>query len=444
MSNIFCRQKKLKILLFLLPLLLLSRISSGEESINLSGPGDNKEGYETDAYVTNSLSLEDRKGKKTDLIKYVTKKQLGLPLVIIPVNNQISREKIELGKKLFFDRRLSLNNTVSCAMCHVPEQGFTNNEIKTAVGLEGRSNLRNTPTILNIAFSKFLFHDAREYSLENQVWQPVLAHSEMAMPSFGFTIRKLELIPGYKKLFNKAFPGEGINMETFGKAIASYERSLISGNSKFDKWYYGKDENAVNEKVKKGFDVFMGKGNCASCHTVGKKTALFFDNKLHNTGIGYAESMGLLENKKTRVQLAPGKYVDVDNDIIKSVNQQKRMNDLGLYTITENPSHRWLFRTPTLRNISLTAPYMHNGEFASLDEVIDFYDKGGVKNELLSPMIKSLNLSSNEKKNLRLFLESLVGENINILIADAIATPVGDLTKEDPNWANNTDMGYNK
>ena len=444
MSNIFCRQKKLKILLFLLPLLLLSRISSGEESINLSGPGDNKEGYETDAYVTNSLSLEDRKGKKTDLIKYVTKKQLGLPLAIIPVNNQISREKIELGKKLFFDRRLSLNNTVSCAMCHVPEQGFTNNEIKTAVGLEGRSNLRNTPTILNIAFSKFLFHDAREYSLENQVWQPVLAHSEMAMPSFGFTIRKLELIPGYKKLFNKAFPGEGINMETFGKAIASYERSLISGNSKFDKWYYGKDENAVNEKVKKGFDVFMGKGSCASCHTVGKKTALFFDNKLHNTGIGYAESMGLLENKKTRVQLAPGKYVDVDNDIIKSVNQQKRMNDLGLYTITENPSHRWLFRTPTLRNISLTAPYMHNGEFASLDEVIDFYDKGGVKNELLSPMIKSLNLSSNEKKNLRLFLESLVGENINILIADAIATPVGDLTKEDPNWANNTDMGYNK
>ena len=444
MSEKFFETKKLKIFVFLIPLLFLSKISAEEESMNLSGPGDNKEGYDSSSYVTNSLSLEHRKGKKADLIKYVTIKQLGLPLVKVPDSNPISREKIELGKKLFFDRRLSLNNTVSCGMCHVPEQGFTNNEIKTAVGVEGRSNLRNTPTLINIAFSKFLFHDAREYSLENQVWQPVLAHTEMAMPSFGFTIRKLELISGYKELFDKAFPGQGINMENFGKAIASYERSLISGNSKFDKWYYGRDESAVNEKVKKGFDIFMGKGNCSGCHNVGIKSALFFDDKLHNTGIGYAESMGLLKNKKTRVQLAPGEYVDVDDNIIKSVNQQKKMNDLGLYTITENPSHRWLFKTPGLRNISLTAPYMHNGIFSSLDEVIDFYNEGGFQNELLSPMIKKLNLSLNEKNNLKLFLESLVGENINILIADAISTPVGDLTKEDPNWANNTDMGYNK
>ena len=441
MSELLC---KLKILVFLLPLFFLSSVSLGEDNTVYSGPGDNKDGYDTNKYITNSLSLEERKGKKSDLIQYVTLKQLGLPAVEIPDNNPISREKIELGKKLFFDRRLSLNNTVSCGMCHVPEQGFTNNEIKTAVGIEGRSNLRNTPTLLNIAFSKFLFHDAREFSLENQVWQPVLAHSEMAMPSFGFTIKKLQLIPGYKKLFNRAFPNEGINMETFGKAIASYERSLVSGNSKFDKWYYGGDKNIVNEKVKKGFDVFMGKGNCSSCHAVGEKSALFFDNKLHNTGIGFAESMGLLQNKKTRVQLAPGEYVEVDNDIIKSVNQQKRKNDLGLYTITENPSHRWLFKTAGLRNISLTAPYMHNGIFATLDEVIDFYNEGGFQNELLSPMIRKLNLSSLEKENLKLFLESLVGENINILIADAISVPVGDLTKDDPNWANDSDMGYNK
>jgi cytochrome c peroxidase len=441
MSEFLC---KLKILVFLLPLFFLSSVSLGEDNTVYSGPGDNKDGYDTNKYITNSLSLEERKGKKSDLIQYVTLKQLGLPAVEIPDNNPISREKIELGKKLFFDRRLSLNNTVSCGMCHVPEQGFTNNEIKTAVGIEGRSNLRNTPTLLNIAFSKFLFHDAREFSLENQVWQPVLAHSEMAMPSFGFTIKKLQLIPGYTKLFNKAFPNEGINMETFGKAIASYERSLVSGNSKFDKWYYGGDKNIVNEKVKKGFDIFMGKGNCSSCHAVGEKSALFFDNKLHNTGIGFAESMGLLQNKKTRVQLAPGEYVEVDNDIIKSVNQQKRKNDLGLYTITENPSHRWLFKTAGLRNISLTAPYMHNGIFATLDEVIDFYNEGGFQNELLSPMIRKLNLSSLEKENLKLFLESLVGENINILISDAISVPVGDLTKDDPNWANDSDMGYNK
>ena len=444
MSELPFRTNKLRASLLIFLLLFINNISVGKDNIDYSGPGDNKNGYDTSEYVTNSLSLDERKGKKADLIKYVTVKQLGLPSIKVPSNNPISRAKIELGKKLFFDRRLSLNNTVSCGMCHVPEQGFTNNEIKTAVGIEGRSNLRNTPTLLNIAFSKFLFHDAREYSLENQVWQPVLNHSEMAMPSFGFTIKKLQLIPGYTKLFNAAFPNEGINMVTFGKAIASYERSLVSGNSKFDKWYYGGDENIVNNKVKKGFDIFMGKGNCASCHTVGKKSALFFDNKLHNTGIGYAESMGLLNKKKTKVQLAPGEYVEVDNNIIKSVNQQKKMNDLGLYTITENPSHRWLFKTAGLRNISLTAPYMHNGIFATLDEVIDFYNDGGFQNELLSPMIKELNLSSLEKENLKFFLKSLVGENINILIADAISVPVGDLTKDDPNWANERDMGYNK
>ena len=444
MNSIFLQNKIFNKSFWLILFFLFNNVSLSSESINYSGPGDNKEGYESKTYTTNSLSLDDRKGKKADLIKYVTTKQLGLPSLKIPEDNPITRKKIELGKKLFFDRRLSLNNTMSCGMCHVPEQGFTNNEIKTAVGIEGRSNLRNTPTLLNVAFNKFLFHDAREFSLENQVWQPVLAHSEMAMPSFGFTIKKLELIPGYKKLFNDAFPEEGITMETFGKAIASYERALVSGNSAFDKWFYGGNEEAVNNEVKKGFEVFVGKGGCSGCHLINKNEALFFDNKLHNTGVGYAESMGILKKNKTKVQLAPGEYVEVDNNIIDSVNQQKKNNDLGLYTITENPSHRWLFRTPTLRNISLTAPYMHNGVFSDLDEVINFYDEGGFENELLSPMIKKLNLTNDEKSNLKTFLESLIGENINILIADALSAPVGDLTKNDPNWANEKDMGYNK
>jgi cytochrome c peroxidase len=324
MSENFFNNKIQKIVKVLILILFSCNIFASDDIDSYLGPGDNKEGYDSKNYTTNSISLDDRKGKKANLLQYVTIKQLGLPELIIPENNKITKEKIELGKKLFFDRRLSLNNTMSCGMCHVPEQGFTNNEIKTAVGIEGRSNLRNTPTILNVAFNKFLFHDAREFSLENQVWQPVLAHSEMAMPSFGFTIKKLKLIPGYTKLFDDAFPDEGITIETFGKAIASYERSLISANSNFDKWYYGKNENAVSDKVKKGFNIFMGKGNCSSCHLVGNNSALFFDNKLHNTGIGYAESMGLLKNKKTKVQLAPGEYVEVDNNIIKSVNQQKK------------------------------------------------------------------------------------------------------------------------
>tara|TARA_B110000914_G_scaffold223424_1_gene238869 strand:- start:233 stop:1567 length:1335 start_codon:yes stop_codon:yes gene_type:complete len=444
MSNLFINRTLLTQLLFIPIIFFNSNASFGENIERYSGPGDNKDGYDDKNYITQSISLEDRKGKKANLIKYVTIKQLGLPSLVIPKNNPITKEKIELGRKLFFDRRLSLNNTMSCGMCHVPEQGFANNEIKTAVGIEGRSNLRNTPTILNVAYNKFLFHDAREFLLENQVWQPILSHSEMAMPSFGFTLKKLGLIPGYKKLFEEAFPKEGMNVTTFGKAIASYERSLISANSKFDKWYFAKNKNALNDKEEKGFEVFMGKGNCVSCHLINENDALFFDNKLHNTGIGYAESMGVLSKKKTRVQLAPGEYVEVDNAIISSVNQQKKMNDLGLYSITENPDHRWMFKTPSLRNISLTSPYMHNGIFTNLEDVIEFYNEGGFKNSLLSPLIKKLNLNSNEKENLKLFLESLNGENIDILIADALAEPVGDLTKNDPNWANDKDMGYNK
>jgi len=444
MSNLFINRTLLIQLLFLPTIFFISDISVSVDIEKYSGPGDNKDGYDNKNYVTQSVSLEDRKGVKADLIKYVTMKQLGLPALEVPENNPITREKIELGRKLFFDRRLSLNNTMSCGMCHVPEQGFANNEIKTAVGIEGRSNLRNTPTILNVAYNKFLFHDAREFSLENQVWQPVLAHSEMAMPSFGFTLKKLGLIPGYKKLFEKAFPEEGMNITTFGKAIASYERSLISANSNFDKWYFGKNQNALNDKEKDGFEIFMGKGNCVSCHLINDKDALFFDNRLHNTGIGYADSMGILSQKKTRVQLAPGEYVEVDSSIISSVNQQKKLNDLGLYRITENPDHRWMFKTPSLRNISLTSPYMHNGIFSNLEEVIEFYNEGGFENSLLSPMIKKLNLSINEKENLKLFLESLEGDNIEILISDALAEPVGDLTKKDPNWANDKDMGYNK
>ncbi len=435
---------KLKILFFFIILIVFSNIFSANNEINYTEPGDNKKGYESKNYKTNSMSLINRVGKKSDLIKYVSIKQLGLPQVPQPKNNIITNEKILLGKKLFFDRRLSINNTMSCAMCHIPEQGFTNNEIKTAIGIEGRSNLRNAPTLFNVAFNKFFFHDAREFSLENQVWQPILEHTEMGMPSFGFTLKKLNSISEYKKMFNDAFPGEGMTVENLGKAIASYERVLISGNSNFDKWYYGGDKNAISKDAKKGFDVFSGKGNCASCHTIGRNDALFLDNKLHNTGIGYKESMGSVPDKKTKVQISPGEYINIDNEIVKSVNQQKKLNDLGLYRITENPDHRWLFKTPTLRNISLTAPYMHNGVFNTLEEVIDFYDKGGIKNELLSPIIKELNLSIDEKNNLKVFLETLTGDNFAKLVADALSEQIGDITADDTSWVNKNDMDYIK
>ena len=236
---------------------------------------------------------------------------------------------------------------------------------------------------------------------------------------------------------------KGISVETISDAIASYEMTLISGNSKFDQWFYGKDSNAISDDAKKGFEIFAGKGNCIACHAVNKDHALFIDNKFHNTGIGYVNSMGG-ENKngKKRVQLSPGNYVDVDVEIISSVNQQKLENDLGLYRVTENPNHRWLFRTPTLRNITETAPYMHDGSLHTLEEVVDFYDNGGHQNELLSPLIKKLNLTKKEKRQLIDFMKTLTGENLNLIVLDAISTPVGDLSSKDPSWGNEKGMGY--
>lgn len=386
-------------------------------------PGDNKSNYEHSDYQTHSVALTDRVGQATNLLKTVTKPPLGLPAVPVPANNPLTKEKISLGRKLFYDRRLSLNNTFSCAMCHVPEQGFTSNEMATAVGIEGRTVRRNSPTVYNIAYAQALFHDSRETTLEQQIWAPLLAHNEMANPSIGYVIEKINNSADYKGLFKKAFDKEP-SMETIGMAIASYERTLNSANSAFDRWYYGKDKQALDEKAQRGFELFNGKANCSNCHSITSNHALFTDNNNHNTGIGYAEAMAKTD-KSQRVQVAPGVYVDVAATLINSVAETKP-NDLGRYEVTQKPEDRWKYKTPSLRNVSLTAPYMHNGTFATLQQVVEFYNRGGIANENLDPLIKPLNLTELEIADLTAFLESLTGDNVQELVADAFAAPIGD------------------
>lgn len=386
-------------------------------------PGDNKSNYEHSDYQTHSVALTDRVGQATNLLKTVTKPPLGLPAVPVPANNPLTKEKISLGRKLFYDRRLSLNNTFSCAMCHVPEQGFTSNEMATAVGIEGRTVRRNSPTVYNIAYAQALFHDSRETTLEQQIWAPLLAHNEMANPSIGYVIEKINNSADYKGLFKKAFDKEP-SMETIGMAIASYERTLNSANSAFDRWYYGKDKQALDEKAQRGFELFNGKANCSNCHSITSNHALFTDNNNHNTGIGYAEAMAKTD-KSQRVQVAPGVYVDVAATLINSVAETKP-NDLGRYEVTQKPEDRWKYKTPSLRNVSLTAPYMHNGTIATLQQVVEFYNQGGIANENLDPLIKPLNLTELEIADLTAFLESLTGDNVQELVADAFAAPIGD------------------
>ena len=385
--------------------------------------GDDKSGYERPDYQTNSAALAQRQGPPADLFRWARQPVLGLPPLPTPADNPMTREKIALGRKLFYDRRLSLNQTFSCAMCHIPEQGFTSQEQATAIGIEGRTVRRNAPTIYNVAYLTSLFHDGRESTLENQVWGPFLAANEMGNPSVGAVIDKLNSLPDYRGLFEKAFR-RGPSMDAVGQAIASYERTLVSGDAPFDRWHYGRRADALSPAAQRGYALFAGKAGCVQCHTIGAKSALFTDNQLHNTGLGYQESMRR-EPATTPVQVAPGVTFDLSAASIGQV-AETRPGDLGRYEITQNPADRWKYRTPSLRNIALTAPYMHHGGIGSLREVVEFYNRGGVPNENLDPLIQPLHLGEDEIESLVDFLESLTGSGVDTLVSDAWSAPVGE------------------
>ena len=410
-----------------------SPVPVGQARVGLDGPGDRKAGYAEAEYKTRSLSLQSRRGQTANLLSFATTPPLGLPPLPVQFGQPMDPAMVALGRKLFFDRRLSLNDTVSCAMCHIPEQGFANNELSTAVGIEGRSVRRNAPTLYNVGYASRLFHDGREDQLAQQVWAPLLAKNEMGNPSIGHVINKIRSLPDYAGLFEQVFEGTGPGMQSVGDALAAYQFTLNAADSPFDRWYFGGDEAAVPAQAKAGFELFTGKAACNGCHLVGEENALFSDYRMHNTGIGYLSSR--VESLSTqKVQLAPGVFVDVDRNLIATVGEPVKA-DLGLYEITENPSDRWKFRTPTLRNVALSAPYMHDGSLASLREVVEFYNGGGIDNALLDPLVRPLHLQESEIDALVVFLQSLTGSNVPVLVADAFAAPVGDISRDDPHWA---------
>lgn len=393
-----------------------------DEKIRLAA-GDYKANYSNASYTTDSLSLNLRSGSPANLLEIATAKQLGLPQLAAPADNQPDARKIALGRKLFFDRRLSRNKTMSCAMCHIPEQGFTNNELARPIGFEGRGLKRNAPTVLNVAYYQRLFVDMREFSLEQQVWSPLLASNEMNNPSIGYVIETILNAKDYTDLFEQAFGGP-VTMQRVGDALAQYERTLISGDSRFDRWLYTNESQALGGSETLGYQLFTGRAGCSNCHLIQKDYALFTDQQAHNTGIGYWDSMRRPAREVT-VQLAPGVTANIDQARIASVGGAKP-NDVGRYEVTLNPSDRWKYRTPSLRNVALTAPYMHNGELLTLEAVVDFYNRGGIPNELLSPLIKPLGLVDQERAALVDFLKSLTGGNVETLVSDAFAVPIGD------------------
>ncbi len=304
---------------------------------------------------------------------------LGLPPVPIPADNPLTAEKIALGRRLYYDPILSVDNTIACASCHGPAFGFADAR-PFSVGVRGKTGGRNAPTVLNAAYSALQFWDGRAPSLEKQAEGPVQNPVEMAntLPAVE---KKLMADAAYRSEFEKAFGPRAITYEKVEQAIASFERTVLSGDSPFDRYFYGGDKSALSPSARRGLEVFQNpnKGNCAACHTIGEKYALFADNKFHNIGVG--------------------------------ADYQGNYQDLGRYNVTHNEADKGAFKTPTLRNIAKTAPYMHDGSLKTLKDVVDFYVGGGNSNPHLDKEIHALDsLTGQQRAELVAFLETLTGE----------------------------------
>ncbi len=320
-----------------------------------------------------------KKPVETDASQGPTPYQLEFPLglaaesAVIPKNNPLTVEKIRLGKRLFFETRISSDGSVSCASCHIPEKGFADPE-RFSTGIGGKKGTRQAPTIINRVFSAAQFWDGRAASLEEQAMGPIMNPVEMGNASMDIVVERLELDPSYVRAFREAFPPDGaITPVNLGKAIASFERTILSGNSPYDRFMAG-DKSAMSETAQRGMQLFMDekKGNCATCHA----SFNFTDENYNNLGVG----------------------------------MDARNPDLGRYNVSKLQGHQGAFKTPTLREVANTAPYMHDGSEKTLQEAIEFYDRGGRPNKWLSPKIKPLHLTSQEKQDLVEFMKALSGE----------------------------------
>jgi cytochrome c peroxidase len=300
---------------------------------------------------------------------------LGLPPVQWPQDNPYSSAKADLGRFLYFDKRVSSDGSVSCASCHAPEKAFTDGA-PVSTGIGGQKGGRSAPTVINQAYNTLQFWDGRAASLEEQAKGPMANPIEMtsdktADAAHAAVVKRLKAVPGYVKLFESVFGTKDFNIDHAAKAIATFERTVYSGNSPFDRYNAG-DKQAMTAAQIRGMDIFFNKTACDSCH-LGFN---FTDGSYENVGIG----------------------------------MDKEKPDLGRFAVSGREGDKGAFKTPTLRDIAQTGPYMHDGSLKSLEEVVEHYNKGGVKNPHLNRRIKPLNLSDREKSDLVAFLKALSGE----------------------------------
>ncbi|MFI5361587.1 MAG: cytochrome-c peroxidase [Elusimicrobiota bacterium] len=308
--------------------------------------------------------------------EYPYKLPLGLKSAPeVPSSNPVTDAKVELGKLLYFDKRISGDGTVSCATCHDPTKGWTD-RAPVSTGIKGQKGGRSAPTVLNSAYMEVQFWDGRAKTLEDQAKGPIQNPIEMGS-THKETVKRIAGVKGYAPYFKAAFGDATVDIDRVAKAIATFERTVLTGNSPYDRWEAG-DKAAMRESAVRGHDLFNDpkKGNCSICHDGFN----FSDSDFHNLGVG-------MKAKKP---------------------------DLGRFEVTKDDKDRGAFKTPTLRNLADTAPYMHDGSQKTLDDVVEFYDDGGEKNPHLDGRIHRLGLTPAEREDIVAFLNALNGDKVEI------------------------------
>lgn len=343
------------------------------------------------------------------------KPPLGLPPVPIPADNPQTPEKVALGKKLFDDKRFSSTGQVSCATCHDEKKAFTDSPLRTSEGIKkggkALTGTRNAPTVVNSAYFDVQFWDGRSPSLEDQSQHPFINPVEMGLKDHQPILKIVRSDPAYVKAFEQVFGKKGaqVTMKEVQQAIGAFERTQVSGNSPFDRYFYGGESGALTDAQKRGFDIYVNKGRCVSCHAIEQTQALFTDNRFHNIGVGINDIQKDVPALAGEFLQAKATLAEVDVKVLGD----KRTSELGRFAISRDFEGLGAFKTPTLRNVAVTGPYMHDGSVKTLKDVVVHYNNGGVTkegdpvNDFLSGGIRPLNLTEQEIDDLVSFMEAL-------------------------------------
>ncbi|WNG37043.1 cytochrome-c peroxidase [Archangium violaceum] len=333
--------------------------------------------------------------------------------ISVPPDRRPTPERVALGEKLFNDKRLSADDSVSCATCHDPKRAFTDGKA-TSVGIKNQVGQRNSPTVLNALFAATQFWDGRAGTLEEQAMLPILNPIEMGMPSPEAVVAKVKGIPEYRTEFQKVF-GREPNYDDLAAAIAAFERMQFSGNARFDRFLAG-DSKALNASEKRGWALFNGKARCNTCHAGNAVSPLFSDQKFHNIGIA--------AHKQDFSQLAAEALKVVRTGDEKQIDElalETKFSELGRFLVTKNENDIGSFKTPTLRNVGVTGPYMHDGSLTTLWDVIDHYNKGGIANPFLDGGMQRLGLTEPEIDDLVAFMFALTADDFSALEKQELA-----------------------